>query len=65
MKVKHLIEQLKMFGEDIEVYIQPKLDDWATPITINSISLIPAFVEEKYGLTQCRVLLTAYIPIKK
>lgn len=62
MKVKQLIEHLKMFGEDTSVYIQTTPDDLCQPISRQLISLIQASHSERYGLEHAKVLFTAYIP---
>jgi len=62
MKVKELIEHLKMFGDDTQVFIQTTPNDLCQPIDRKLISLIQASCSERYGLTEAKVLLTAYIP---
>lgn len=62
MLVKHLIEHLKMFGEDTQVYIQTTPSDLCQPINRSLISMIQASHSERYGLEPAKVLLTAYMP---
>lgn len=62
MKVRDLIEHLKMFGLDTYVFIQTTPDDLCQPITRKLISVIPARHDEKYGFQPHKVLFTAYQP---
>ena len=62
MRVSDLIEHLKMFGEDTEVYIQTTPEDLCQPITRKLISVIPARHDERFGFNPHKVLFTAYIP---
>lgn len=65
MRVDTLIEHLKMFGEDTEVYITTEPDDMCQPVTRKLISMIKANHSEKYGLQQPKILLTACIPSER
>lgn len=62
MRICDLIEHLKMFGNETEVYVQTTPDDLCQPITRKLISVIPARHDERYGLSPHKVLLTAFIP---
>lgn len=62
MKVKDLIEHLKMFGDDADVLIQTTPDDLCQPIHRGLISLIKASYCDRYGLSPAKVLFTAFIP---
>jgi len=64
MKVSELIEHLKMFGEDTQVFIQTTPHDLCQPITRKLIGIIPARNDERY-VEPHKVLLTAYIPTEK
>lgn len=64
MQVWELIEQLKIFGDSTEVYIQTTPDDLCQPVTRKLISIMPANFDERYGFTPHKVLLTAFIPDK-
>jgi hypothetical protein len=62
MKVKELIEHLKMFGDETDVFIQTTPYDLCQPVSRGLISLISASHTERYGMNPAKVLLTAYIP---
>lgn len=63
MKVHELIEHLKMFGDNTDVFIQTTPNDLCQPISRKLISIIPARIDERSKqLEQSKVLLTAYIP---
>ena len=62
MKVSEVIEHLRMFGEDTEVYVQTTPNDLCQPINRKLISVIPAKNDERYGFYPHKVLITAYIP---
>ncbi len=64
MTVSELIEHLKMFGENTQVYITTNPDDLCQVISRKNISLIHSSHDERYGLIKEKVLLTAYIPNK-
>lgn len=49
MKVKDLIEHLKMFGEEIEVYIQTIPSDFALPMARENINLFSSFLMKNMG----------------
>lgn len=64
MRVSDLIEHLKMFGEDTEVYLQTVPEDFATPVQRKNISLVPAHNDERYGLQMQKIFMTV-IPDKQ
>jgi len=61
MKVKELIEHLKMFGDDTEVLIQTTPEDLCQPINRKLISLVQSSYSERYGMEPAKILFTAYI----
>lgn len=62
MTVNELIEHLKMFGGQTQVYIQTTPSDLCQPVSRNLISTIPAKPADRYAFEPHKVLLTAYIP---
>lgn len=62
MTVSELIEHLKMFGENTDVFVQTTPNDLCQPITRKAISVMPANHDDRYGFTPHKVLITAYIP---
>lgn len=58
MKVYELIEHLKMFGDDTQVFLQTVPDDLCAPVERKNISVIQAYHTERYGLEPAKVLLT-------
>lgn len=65
MRIDNLIEHLKMFPDDMEVYLQTVPDDLCSPVQRKSFSVIKARHDEKYGLQHAKLVLTAHIPMEK
>lgn len=64
MKIKQFIEHLKMYPEDMEVYLQTTPNDLCSPVKRASFSQTTAHVDERYGLQPAILVLTAFIPDK-
>lgn len=62
VNIASLIDHLKMFPQDMEVYIQTTPNDLASPVERKHISLNAASHSERYGLEQSKVFLTAFFP---
>lgn len=58
MKVKSLIEHLRMLPNDMEVYLQTVPEDYATPLNRERMKIWPASHCEKYGLQPAKLVLT-------
>lgn len=61
MRVKDLKEFLKIFPEEMEILIRTAPNDFAQPISKKHIGVSLASHEERYGLEQSKVVLTAYV----
>lgn len=64
MQVQALIEMLKMYPDDTQVYIQTVPDDMAQPLTMKLMKVWPASTTERYGMEREKLILTAHIPVK-
>lgn len=64
MKVEMLIEHLKMFPSEMEVLVQGSPNDLCSPIARKNIRVSLASNDERYGLEQSKLILTAYIPME-
>ncbi len=64
MKIDMLIEHLKMYPEDMEVFLQTSPDDLCAPVQRKNFSIIKARYDEKYKLQDAKLVLTAFIPFE-
>lgn len=58
MNVERLIEQLKMFDPTTEVFLQTRPDDLITPVEQKSFKVLPAQINEPFGLNREKIVLT-------
>lgn len=64
MRVDTFIEHLKMYPEDMEVFLQTSPDDLCSPVQRKNFSVMKARHCEKYGLQDAKLVLTAFIPFE-
>lgn len=62
MRIYELIEHLKMFPGDMEVYIQTIPSDFASSLQRSKMSVLPAFIRDTSVLEQAKLVFTAHIP---
>lgn len=63
MNVKDLKEVLNIFHDEMEVFVQTVPDDFASPLEMKNVSLLPMQQDEKSGRTEPpKLLFTAHFP---
>lgn len=62
MRIKDLKNQLDIFPEDMEVLVQSTPSDFCEPINRKHLSVSLASYEDKHGLEQSKLVITAFIP---
>lgn len=60
MRVGYLKDFLSSFEDDVEVYITTVPTDFFSPLTNSKIKIMPANIEEKYGLNREKIVLIAF-----
>lgn len=62
MQIREFIEHLKMYPEEMYVYLQTTPSDLCAPVKRSSFSQTKAHVDDRYGLQPAILILTVFIP---
>lgn len=65
MKIERLIEVLRMYPADMDVFIQTVPEDYMAPLELRNFSMTPAIMEDATWLRQSKLVMTAHYPEKK